>query len=127
MNQGGPVSRKTMAYSFVAPKGSAVAPTEPMEAVTVAEIKNVPQTPGRKVWHGDVHHLVSLLIEKDVEAWRALPEQTRTWLLSGSWWEYTLNEKTSLPNLIINQVELRWNGSEWVLHDIMMIKQVTNS
>jgi hypothetical protein len=127
MNQGGPVSRKTMAYSFVAPKGSAVAPTEPMEAVSVSEIKNISQPQTKKVEHGDVHKLVSLLIEKDIEAWRALPDQTRHWLLSGSWWEYTMNEKTALPNLIINQVELRWNGSEWVLHNILMIKQVTNS
>jgi hypothetical protein len=106
VNQPGhPVSRKTMAYSFVAPKGgvSAVAPTEEM----VAQPTQVP---------GSVKNLISLLIEKDVDAWRALSDEVRTQLmeLPGT---YTLisNEKTGVPNLNINNVELRWNGTDWVL------------
>jgi hypothetical protein len=105
VNQGQPVSRKTMAYSFVTPKGSAsaVAPTEEM----IAQPIQVP---------GSVKNLISYLIEKDVDAWRALPDEVRTQLmeLPGT---YTLimNEKTGVPNLNINNVELRWNGTDWVL------------
>ena len=101
----GPVSRKTMAYSFVAPKDgtSAVAPTEEM----VTQPTQLP---------GSVKNLISLLIEHDVDAWRALPKEVQTQLmdLPGTY-TLILNEKTGVPNLNINHVELRWNGTDWVL------------
>lgn len=105
MDRSGPAPRKTMAYSFVDPnvRRTAVAPTEEM----VAQPVRIP---------GSVKALVSELIEKDVEAWRALPAEVRSTLmdLPGTCL-LVPNEKTNIPNLIINGVELRCNGTEWVL------------
>jgi hypothetical protein len=118
MNQGGPPSRKTMAYSFVDPtaRKTAVAPTESMEAVTMTQIKEVHHKPD--VIPGNVARLISLLIEKDVEAWRALPTLVKDFLMSQDSWKFLPNEKTGVPNLLLNSVELRWNGTEWVLEDL---------
>ena len=105
MNQGGHNPRKTMAYSFVDPtaRRTALAPTEEM----VAQPLRIP---------GTVKSLVSELIEKDVEAWRALPVEVRSTLMDMPGACLIVpNEKTGIPNLIVNGVELRCNGTEWVL------------
>jgi len=114
-----PVPRRpTMMYSFVAEdKSKGIAPTEEMPIIPTPTVP-VPAKSAPKFVIGAVSHLISLLIEKDVEAWRGLPEKVKSHLLSNEKWFYTMNEKTNLPNLVINNVEMRWNGSDWVVENL---------
>jgi hypothetical protein len=65
--------------------------------------------------YGDIEQLHDLLIIKNVEAWRALPEKMRKHLMCTTEWQYYFDERMILPNLIINDLEIRWNGAEWVV------------
>lgn len=142
-----PVTQRktTMAYSYVATKDGELAPAELTAEIRAKQSKDleeqennyrhpnaryVPSNPNDDVVHvlpeddtftlaiyGSVEELIKLLIEKDVEAWRSLPEKFRTFLLRSTEWQYLPNVKTGVPNLIINDVEVRWNGGSWVLEN----------
>ncbi len=103
------VHKPTLAYSFTATKDGTLVSSE-----VVPNVVNV--FPEKELLiYGDVEVLVDLLIAKDVEAWRSLPENLRKFLMRTTEWQYYVNEKTDIINLIVNDLEIRWNGSNWVV------------
>jgi hypothetical protein len=128
--------KPTLAYSFIATKDGTLVSAEVtpelkskqnqgLNELYSAEIrrqfKNLQEDVGNVFpeedlfVYGNVETLIQLLIEKDVEAWRTLPENLRTFLMRSTEWQYRVNEKTDILNLIINDVEIKWNGAEWVV------------
>lgn len=105
-------SRKTtLVYSFTPTKDGTLVSAE---RTTQDDVANI--FPEAELFtYGDVEALVDLLIEKDIEAWRALPENLKSFLMCSTEWQYVVNKKTDIINLIINDVEIRWNGVEWVV------------
>lgn len=109
--------KPTLAYSFTATKDGTLVSAEITKVNTKQnqdEVVNVFPEDELPVY-GDVEILVDLLISKDVEAWWVLPENLRTFLMRTTEWQYRVNKKTDILNLIINDVEIRWNGSDWVV------------
>lgn len=104
-------SKPTLVYYFHPTKDGTLVSAERIHQDDVANV-----FPEREILiYGNVEVLVDLLIEKDVEAWRALPENLRAFLMCSTDWQYLLNKKTDIINLIVNDVEIRWNGVEWVV------------
>jgi hypothetical protein len=68
--------------------------------------------------YGDVEQLHDLLIVKNVDAWRALPENIRKHLMCTTEWQYYIADGMVLPNLIINDVEIQWTFYGWMIKDI---------
>lgn len=124
-----PMRRHTMAYSIVdseearrrhggtaSAKLAEIAPTEMMQAV-------VPQVPViiNSTETTTVRTIVSQLIERDVNAWTALPQEVRDMMLSAPSTFTIIPNKIAggMPHISFKGVELRWNGAEcWVLISI---------
>lgn len=124
-----PMRRHTMAYSMVdadearkrhggtaSAKLAALAPTEMMQAL----IPTAPVVIGEKTT--SVKTIVSQLIERDVAAWTALPQDTRDLMLANPD-SFTLvpsgSHPNDIPNVRYKGVELKWNGAEsWLLVSI---------
>lgn len=109
--------KPTLAYSFTATKDGTLVSAEITKVNTKQnqdEVVNVFPEEDLLIY-GNVEILIELLIAKDAEAWRALPEKLRTFLMRTVEWQYRVNEKTNILNLIVNDMEIRWNGSEWVV------------
>lgn len=103
-------SRKpTLVYSFVPTKDGTLVSAELKD-----DVVNVFPDEDLHIY-GNPEILVDLIIEKDAEAWRTLPENLRKFLMHSTEWQYFVNMKTDIINLIINDLEIRWNGVEWVL------------
>lgn len=100
---------QALSYSFAPAKDGTIVSLEIQD-----EVLNVFPEEDMLIY-GSVETLIDLLIAKDAEAWRALPEKLRTFLMRTTDWQYRVNEKTDLLNLIVNDVEIRWNGSDWVV------------
>lgn len=100
---------QALSYSFAPARDGTIVSMELQEEVlNVFPVEEV-------LTYGSVETLIELLIAKDAEAWRALPEKLRTFLMRTTDWQYRVNEKTDLLNLIVNDVEIKWNGAEWVV------------
>ena len=113
---GNPAPRKTQAYSFVDPQRvinvgeRAVEPTVPMEAVELLSVKDI------------VHRL----IERNLQAWRALPEKIRDKMLERPQDFQLIPAKTAKEgefdwNIMYNGTIWRYNGIQvgWVIFDIV--------
>lgn len=70
----------------------------------------------------EIKNLIRMLIEKDVAAWLALPPGAQNVLLDdpGSvklvdGGRVKTSMESNIPNIIYNNVELKFNGHEWIL------------
>lgn len=101
--------KPTLVYSFAPTKdGTLVSAELKNDVVNVFSEEEL-------LIYGSPEVLVDLLIDKDTEAWRALPGNLSKFLMRSTEWQYVVNKKTDIINLIINDLEIRWNGIEWVL------------
>jgi hypothetical protein len=110
-----------MAYSIVSPEearkrhgGTALAPTEEMEAVVPME----PMT---------VRRVIASILERDMRAWKALPTSVQELLLSSptSFQFHDFQQSASLPlvpDIIYNDVRFRYEADDdkgvWRLYSI---------
>jgi hypothetical protein len=143
MAKADPVPRKpTMAYSFKASDGNGVAPTESfgaesvsIPAVSVSAPITVPDPKPQPAQTSitapslvapapytppinSLKNLVSYLIEKDVDAWRCLPSETRSILLENADRVELVQDadgKSVTPNIIYGGCEFKYNGDHWML------------
>lgn len=99
------LNKPTLAYSFAATSDGTLVSADVVHTFPKDEL----------FIYGNINVLYELLIEKDVEAWKALPEKLRSVLICTEEWQYHINEKTNVINLIINDLEIRWNGDDWVV------------
>lgn len=98
-------NKPTMAYMFVPEAearrrhGGGVAPTEEMPAL-----------PGPTT----VQDIVTLLIEKEVSAWMALPKEVRDMMLTTPALFTIVQSKIpgGMPHISYSGVELRWDGAD---------------
>lgn len=103
-----PQSRKTQAYSFVEPRkiinvgASTVEPTVPMHAVENLTIKDI------------VHRL----IERNLQAWKALPEKIRDAMMERP------QEFQLIPNKTAKEGDfdysILYNGTVWRYHNTQL-------
>lgn len=112
-------SKQTLAYSFIHDRSGTLVSVERIPDLNIPQNEEpqkevVSVFPEEEIFtYGSVEQLIKLLIEVDVDAWRALPEKLRTYLLRSTDWQYRLNQKSNIINLIINDVEIKWNGVDW--------------
>lgn len=110
------VSRKTAAYSFVEPRkiinvgASAVEPTVEMEAMEILTVKDI------------MHRLV----ERNLQAWKALPESVRDRMLDHPQ-DFQLISNNARKegdfdyNILHNGVVWRYHNTAlvWTLHEVL--------
>lgn len=111
---GSPASRKTQAYSFIEPQkvvnvgGRAVEPTVPMEAMEILSVKDV------------VHRL----IERNLQAWKALPERIRDKMLeSPQDFQLIMNKQGKEGDFDYN---ILYNGTVWRYHNTALVWMISD-
>lgn len=110
---GNPPAPKTQTYPFGHPKVSTVEPTIPMDAVELLTVKDI------------IHRLV----ERNLQAWRALPEAVRDRMLErpqdfrlvGNKLYNGASKENFDYDIVYNGTLWRYNGAgvNWVLADII--------
>jgi len=111
---GMPAPRKTQAYSFVEPQRvvnvgeRSVEPTIPMEAMEILSVKDV------------VHRL----IERNLQAWKALPERIRDKMLeSPQDFQLIMNKLAKEGDFDYN---ILYNGTVWRYHNTALVWMISD-
>lgn len=109
-----PASRKTQAYSFIEPQKvvsvgeRAIEPTIPMEAMEILSVKDI------------VHRL----IERNLQAWRALPERIRDKMLeSPQDFQLIMNKQGKEGDFDYN---ILYNGTVWRYHNTALVWMISD-
>lgn len=110
---------KTMAYSIVDETevkkrhggSAALAPTELMPTITPLK---------------DVKTLISLIIERDLLAWKALPVSIRDLMLASpnKFFLHIFEGAVmhdQVPDIFYNGVRMRWSNNIWTVHSIEVV------
>lgn len=111
---GMPASRKTQAYSFIEPQKivdaaqRTVEPTIPMEIMEILSVKDV------------VHRL----IERNLQAWRALPEKIRDKMLESPQ-DFQLIPNKGAKNGDFDY-NILYNGTVWQYHNTALVWMISD-